>query len=126
MWNLIREILKKEFRQVLREPRMRAVLIGPPLLQLIIFGYAVNLDVENSRIAWMDRDRTPESRDLLSAFQGSRNFKVVATPANDAEVRDLLDHGRAQAVIGVLPGFGSALKRGQTATVQILVDGANS
>src|SRR5512136_980101 len=123
MWNRIREILKKEFRQVLREPRMRVVLFLPPVLQLIIFGYAVNLDVEDSRIAWMDRDRTPESRQLLAAFQGSRNFNVVATPANDAEVRDLLDFGTAQAVISVLPGFGRDLQRGQTAAVQILVDG---
>ncbi|MBP1688838.1 MAG: type transporter, partial [Deltaproteobacteria bacterium] len=43
----------------------------PPLLQLLIFGYAVNLDVENSRIGWMDMDRTPVSRELLAAFQGS-------------------------------------------------------
>ncbi len=120
------EILRKEFRQVLREPRMVGLMLGPPILQLIIFGYAVNLDVDNSRIAWMDQDRTPESRDLLSAFQGSRQFRVAATPASDAEVQDLMDHGRVQAVVRVLPGFSRDILRGSAASVQILVDGTNS
>jgi ABC-2 type transport system permease protein len=126
MWERIREIIRKEFRQVLREPRMRIMLFMPPLIQLTIFGYAVNLDVENSRIAWMDRDRTPESRELLAAFQGSRHFQVTATPATDKEVQDLLDFSRVQAVVRVLPGFGRKIHRGQTAAVQVLVDGTNS
>jgi ABC-2 type transport system permease protein len=126
MWERIREIIRKEFRQVLREPRMRIMLFMPPLIQLTIFGYAVNLDVENSRIAWMDRDRTPESRELLAAFQGSRHFQVTATPATDKEVQDLLDFSRVQAVVRVIPGFGRKIHRGQTATVQVLVDGTNS
>jgi ABC-2 type transport system permease protein len=126
MWERIREIVRKELRQALREPRMRAVLIGPPLIQLIIFGFAVNLDVENSAIAWMDRDRTPASRELLSRFTASRYFRVVEEPASDSEVQDALDHGRVQAVVGVLPGFERDMARGRTAAVQILVDGANS
>ncbi|MGB7719820.1 MAG: ABC transporter permease, partial [Bryobacteraceae bacterium] len=64
MWERIRVMLRKEFIQALREPRMRMLLFLPPLLQCIIFGYAVNLDVDHARIAWMDMDRTPESRDL--------------------------------------------------------------
>jgi ABC-2 type transport system permease protein len=126
MWRRIREILRKEFRQVLRDPRMRSMLFGPPLIQLLIFGYAVNLDVENSRIAWMDQDRTPASRDLRDVFQGSRNFQITATPASDAEVQQLMDHGRVDAVVRVLPGFGRDIERGKTAAVQILVDGTNS
>jgi ABC-2 type transport system permease protein len=126
MWRRIREILRKEFRQVLRDPRMRSMLFMPPLIQLLVFGYAVNLDVENSRIGWMDQDRTPASRDLLDVFQGSRNFQITATPASDAEVQQLLDQGRVDAVVRVLPGFGRDIERGKTAQVQILVDGSNS
>jgi ABC-2 type transport system permease protein len=126
MWRRIREILRKEFRQVLREPRMRAVLFGPPMLQLIIFGYAVNLDVEHGRIAWMDQDRTPESRELLAAFAGSNRFHVVAAPASENEVQELLDASQVQAVVRVLPGFGRDVQRGETASVQVLVDGTNS
>ncbi len=75
MWRRTRAIIKKEFLQTLREPRMRVVLLILPIIQLIIFGYAVNLDVENSPIAWMDQDRTPESRKLLAEFEGSPSFE---------------------------------------------------
>jgi ABC-2 type transport system permease protein len=127
MWKRIREIVRKEFRQVVRDPRMRVVLFLPPMIQLLIFGYAVNLDVENTKIAWMDQDRTPESRDLLAAFQGaSRYFQIAAVPARDSEVQDLLDRGNVQGVVRVLPGFARDIRRGRTAAVQVLVDGTNS
>jgi len=119
-------ILRKEVRQTLREPRMRVVLFVPPLVQLIVFGYAVNLDVDNTRIAWMDRDHTPQSRELLAAFEGSRRFQVAAIPADDDQVRELMDTGEVQAVVSVLPGFARDISRGRTAAVQILVDGTNS
>ena len=126
MWERIAEIIRKEFRQTLRDPRMRALLVGPPILQLIIFGYAVNLDVEHSRLAWMDSDRTSESRELRAAFEGSPHFEVGATPGSDAEAQDLIDHGHVVAAVRVLPGFGRDVKRGNTSSVQILLDGTNS
>jgi ABC-2 type transport system permease protein len=126
MWERIWVILRKEIRQTLREPRMRVVLFVPPLVQLIVFGYAVNLDVDNTRIAWMDRDHTPQSRDLLAAFEGSRRFQVAAIPADDNQVRELMDAGEVQAVVSVMPGFARDISRGRTAAVQILVDGTNS
>ncbi len=126
MWERIREIMRKEFRQTLREPRMRAMLVMPPLLQLIIFGYAVNMDVDSVRIAWMDHDRTQESRELLARFQGSGYFNIAATPVNQQGVQDLMEHGTVQGVVSLLPGFGGDVKRGRTTSVQVLVDGTNS
>jgi ABC-2 type transport system permease protein len=126
MWNRIREIIRKEFRQTMREPRMRILLFGPPLIQLIIFGYAVNLDVDSARIAWMDLDRTPASRDLRAAFEGSRRFQILAAPANNTEAQLLLDESKVQAIIAILPGFSRDLQRGDTTSVQVLVDGTNS
>ncbi len=126
MWARIREIVRKEFRQTLRDPRMRGLLIGPPILQLVIFGYAVNLDVEHSRLAWVDADRTPESRELRAAFEGSAYFEVTALPETDADVQDLVDHGAVIAAVRVLPGFARDIKRGDTSSVQILLDGTNS
>lgn len=119
-------MIRKELIQAFRNPRMRALLFGPPLIQLIIFGYAANMDVESSKIAWMDMDRTPESRELLAAFQGSGRFELVATPVHDREMQRLLDHSDVDAVVRVLPGFARDLHRGRTATAQVLVDGANS
>jgi len=126
MWERIREIIRKEYHQTLRDPRMRVLLIGPPLLQLILFGYAVNMDVENTKLAWMDQDHSPQSRELLAAFQGSRYFNVTESPSREGEIRELLDRGRVLAVVRVLPGFGRDIQRGSTAAVQILVDGSNS
>ncbi len=126
MWNRIREIIRKEFIQTFRDPRSRALLFGPPILQLILFGYAVNLDVENARTAWVDMDRTPESRNFLAELQGSRYFQITAIPASEDEARSLMDHGSVQAVIRILPNFSRDILRGGGATVQILIDGTNS
>ena len=126
MWERIGEIIRKELIQSLREPRMRFMLFLPPLLQLLIFGFAVNLDLEHSKIAWMDLDNTPESRDLGSAFASSRYFEVAALPVREEQVQFLMDHSRVQAVVRVLPGFARDIERGRTAGVQVLVDGTNS
>ncbi len=126
MWERIYMIMRKEFIQALREPRMRIMLFLPPLLQLILFGFAVNLDVDHARIAWMDMDRTPESRDLRYRFEGSGRFDVVAEPRNEEEVRQLLDHAKVEAVVRVLPEFARNLMRSGGAQVQVLTDGTNS
>ena len=126
MLRRIREIIRKELYHTLREPRMRSLLFLPPLIQLLIFGYAVNLDVENIRIAWTDLDRTPESRDLQSAFQGSRRFTIVAAPADERETQRALDRSDVDAAIRVLPGFARDTQRGRPTSVQVLVEGSNS
>src|SRR5215813_282910 len=97
------EILVKELRQMLRDPQMRVLLVMPPLIQLLLFGYAVNLDVEKVHIAWMDRDLTAESRDIRGAFEGSGRFAIIALPDSEDEVQRLLDSGKAQGVVRILP-----------------------
>lgn len=126
MWERTREILKKEFRQALRDPRMRLVLFLSPLLQLMIFGYAANLDVDNSPIAWLDGDNSPSSRELRAAFAGSRYFTITAALSSGEQARDLLDRGRVLAVVHVLSGFGEDILRGKRTSVQVLIDGTNS
>jgi drug efflux transport system permease protein len=119
-------IIRKEFRQAFREPRMRSMLFIPPLVQLFVFGFAVNLDVDHATMAWMDGDRSYQSRELLAAFQGSGRFELVATPANDREVQQMLDSNRADLVVRVLPGFERDLDRGRNTSVQVLINGSNS
>ncbi|MEO5923762.1 MAG: ABC transporter permease [Bryobacteraceae bacterium] len=122
----LRCIIKKEFRQVLRNPQMRAMLVLPPLIQLLVFGYAVNLDVNHAQIAWMDEDKTQESRELLSQFEGSGLFEILATPTNTVEMQRLLDTSTVDGVVRVLPGFAKDLERGNSSAVQILLDGTDS
>jgi ABC-2 type transport system permease protein len=126
MWQRIREIIKKELIQTLRDPRMRTLLFVPPMVQLLVFGFAVNLDVDKSPLAWMDRDNTPASRELLHAFTSSGRFRLMATPARDEDAQDLLDQGVAATVVQIPPGFSEKIKKGKTAQIQIMVDGTNS
>ncbi len=126
MWQRLRSIIRKEFIQALRDPRMRSMLILPPLIQLLVFGYAVNLDVDTAKIAWMDQDRTPASRALYSHFAGSGHFQIAAAPTNEREMQALLDRGQVEGVVRVLPGFGRDVERGRHTNVQVLLDGTNS
>ena len=126
MWERTAVILRKEFIQALREPRMRVLLFVPPIIQLLVFGFAVNLDVDQTRIAWMDMDRTPLSRELRARFEGSGRFLIGSLPASEAEVQRTLDRGEAQAVVRVLPNFESDVLRGRPTQVQVLIDGTNS
>ncbi|MGA2595806.1 MAG: ABC transporter permease [Bryobacteraceae bacterium] len=126
MSNRILYIIRKEVRQAFREPRMRAMLFVPPIVQLLVFGYAVNLDVENAQMVWVDQDRTPESRDLFSKFQGSTRFSVIGTPVSEQEVTRWLDSGRADLAVRVLPGFARDIQRGRKTSVQVLVNGSDS
>jgi ABC-2 type transport system permease protein len=119
-------IIRKELRQALRDARMRGMLFLPPLIQLVIFGYAANLDVDTVRIGWMDQDHTAESRQLLSEFQGSGRFVLTGEPRTDAEMQSLLDHSDADAVVRVLPGFARDVQAGRTTEVQVIVEGTNS
>jgi ABC-2 type transport system permease protein len=122
----LRRIIRKELIQALRDPRMRTMLFLPPLLQLLIFGYAATLDVDNAKIAWMDQDHTPQSRELLSEFEGSGRFLLAGMPGNERSMQLMMDRGQVDAVIRVLPGFARDIKRGRTTSVQVLVDGTNS
>jgi ABC-2 type transport system permease protein len=119
-------VFYKELLQTVREPRMRFMLFVPLIFELLVFGFAVNLDLKNSKIAWFDRDRSPHSRQLHDFFSASSAFSIVATLAEDRESQLLLDRGEVIAVVVVMPGFARDLERGQLASVQVLVDGSNS
>ena len=122
----LRAIVRKEFIQALRDPRMRGMLFIPPLVQLLVFGYAVNLDVDTATIAWMDQDRTPQSRELRAAFEGSGHFAIGALPDDEHAMQAVLDRGQVDGVVRVLPGFGRDVARGRATSVQVLLDGTNS
>lgn len=126
MWERILQIVIKEFRQTLRDPRLRFVVIVPPLIQSIIFGFAVNLDVTTVRLGVMDLDRTNESRNLIDRFSASKSFQLLASASDERQSQDLLDGGKVQAMVRVPAGFGADVARGRQTEIQILVDGANS
>jgi len=119
-------MLVKEFIQVLRNPRMRAVIFVVPVVQVLIIGYAVSTDVRHVPMAVYDLDRTPATRDLLARFEGSGCFDVVRRISSEAEIREVLDSGEAKAVLQLNRGFAEDLAGGRSALAQLLLDGSDS
>jgi ABC-2 type transport system permease protein len=119
-------MVKKEFIQTLRAPQMRFLLIGPPLLQMLVFGYAATLDVRNVTLSVLDLDNTQESRELVARFFSSRYFHLNQYAARPADLRDGLDHGTTLMAMEIDSGFAQRLRNGQGATVQVLLDCSNS
>ena len=119
-------MLVKEFIQVLRNPRMRAVIFVVPVVQVLIIGYAVSTDVRHVPMAVYDLDRTPASRDLLARFEGSGCFDVVRRITSEAEIQEVLDSGEAKAVLRLNRGFAQDLGGGRSASAQLLLDGSDS
>ena len=126
MFKRVRHILVKELIQVLRDKRMRVVIIFPPIFQLIIFGYAANLDVKNIPTALRDLDQTVESRDVTDRFRSSKYFRIVATPQTPEEIERLIRKGDVILSIEIPSGFSRKVKKGDTGTLQILMDGTES
>lgn len=125
-WERLRHVLRKEFIQMLRDPRMRVTLLVTPLLQLFVYGYAFNLDIADIRMAVLDLDQSPSSRELVRRFARSGYFRVVTRPETPAALRQQLDLGRIKVALQVDPGFADDLRRGRTGVVQLIVDGTDS
>ena len=119
-------MLVKEFIQVLRNPRMRAVIFVMPVMQVLIIGYAVNTDVRHVHLAVYDLDRTPATRDLVERFEGSGCFDVVRRIGDEPEIQEVLDSGEAKAVLRLNRGFAQDLAGGRSAQAQLLLDGSDS
>jgi ABC-2 type transport system permease protein len=126
MGERILTMLRKEFRSVFRDPRMRMVIFGLPIIQTLIFGYAVTLDVRNVRLVVVDRDHTPASRDFVARFTGSGYFHAVLwSQRNDAARREI-DAARASAILEINSGFEARLGAGLPIPVQLIIDGSDS
>jgi ABC-2 type transport system permease protein len=119
------EMVRKEFRQLFRDPRLRRVIFVAPVVQLLAFGYAVSTDVRNVSTLVVDHDRTRASRELVEAFTASGYFRVLGFAERPADVVRALDHGDAVLGVVIPRGFEKDVSTG-TARVQLLFDGTNS
>ncbi|MFH0963053.1 MAG: ABC transporter permease [Planctomycetota bacterium] len=126
MFERILRILTKEFIQVFRDPRMRSVVFLMPVVQLIVFGYAVTTDVRHVATAVSDLDNSVASRELVARFVNSGYFDVVAVESRPSRLLELLDRGDVQAVLRVNSGFAADLRANRSAEVQLLLDGSDS
>jgi len=126
MFERIWRMLVKEFIQILRDPRMKGVIFLMPLIQSLVFGYAVTTDVRDVRTAVYDLDSSAASRDLVSRFVKSGYFLVVANIGSDQVARELVDRGEVSTVLRINRGFEDGLRAGRTVELQVIVDGTDS
>lgn len=123
---ILHALVRKELIELWRDPVTLALAVVMPVVLLFLFGYGISLDVQDVRLAVLDRDRSQASAELVERFTASTYFRRVADPASAAEATRLLDRGRAVAVLIVPPGYAQQLARGETALVQVLIDGSFS
>jgi ABC-2 type transport system permease protein len=119
-------IIVKEFLQLRQDRRMIPVIFVAPVLQLVLFGFAVNQDVVRVPLVLVDQDRTAASRDLLHRFTSSGYFELVGTEDTAAGIDRWLVTGDAQVALVIGEGYGAALAGTGTPRVQIVADGSDS
>src|SRR5271167_2603715 len=103
------QLIVKEFIQILRDPRARFSLIAPPLVQMLIFGYAASFEVRHITTAILDLDHSQESRELVSRFWASDYFDISRNLDNRGEIADLIDRRQIALAIHIMPGFAEDL-----------------
>ncbi|MCZ7569448.1 MAG: ABC transporter permease [Ardenticatenaceae bacterium] len=118
-------LIRKEFIQIIRDPRTLAMTFVMPVLQLFLLGYAATNDVRNIPLAIWDQDRSSASRSLLDAYRAADYFHLDFEVANETEMRRLIDRGSARAGIIIPPGYATQLGRGRTAQVAFVIDGSD-
>ena len=119
-------MIVKEFLQLRRDRYARFLLIVPPIVQMLIYGYAATFEVNHVQIAVIDFDHSQESRDLLSRFAFTGRFEVAKILANEQELKSLIGRSDIPIALKIEPGFAELLRKGQTAHLQVIVDGTNS
>jgi ABC-2 type transport system permease protein len=119
-------IARKECLHILRDARSLIMALALPLLMLLLFGYALTLDIDRIPTIVHDSDATPESRGLIARFEGSRYFSLVALARSYAEVEAAIDGNRCLLGIVIHRGYARHLLTGGEAPVQLLLDGSDS
>ena len=126
MLGRILQIVSKEFIELRRDKWARFRLLVPPIIQVLVFGYAATFEVFGVSTTILDLDHTQESRELIAAFTNSSHFKIRDVAGSQREAQASIDEGRAQLALVVHAGFANLLRKGQSAPLQVLVDGTNS
>jgi ABC-2 type transport system permease protein len=125
MFYRIYAIVKKEFRQIKRDARTLLLIFFFPVFLLMLFGYALSLDVKNVRIAVRNNDNSPETREFIEMLKSSSYFNVVGYIYNEKDINRYLDEKLAQCVIVFPEDFAEDLASGKNTKIQFLVDGVD-
>jgi ABC-2 type transport system permease protein len=122
----LRVMIQKEMKQLLRDPKTKRMTFAAPIIQLLLFGYAVNTDVRDLSTVVVDQDQTAVSRLLQENLTASGYFRIVDRSDRAEVIQTALDAGRAAVGLQIPPGFAADLQAGRKAAVQVLIDGTSS
>lgn len=122
----LKAMLVKELKQMLRDPKMRIIVFGFPLVQLLVFSFALTLDVKNIDLVIVDADRSVVTREITDDFIASGYFKVYGMVDSLAQARQLLDRGDVRGILMFAAGTARDLESGKTVPVQLIADGTMS
>ncbi len=125
-FDVILEIMKKEFYQMRRDRKMLVVSIVAPLLQVLLLGYAATTDIKNSTMVVCDQDKSRESREFIREFSNSGYFIIDYTVNTSPEVNGYIENGKASIALVIPTGFGRDILGRKTTEVQIILDGADA
>ncbi len=126
MWTRILALAWKEFLALFKEKQSRFVVIAPPLIQVLIFGYAATFDLNRAPFAVYDQDHGAAAHALVAKFDASRNFTLIGNVDSERQARAMIDDGQALLVLRIAPDFERTLQRGGSAHVQAILDARNS
>ena len=124
-WERLSGLVRKELTEVFRDPRLVRMVLVAPVVQLVVFGYAVSTDVRRTSTFVVDQDHTQVSRDLTETFFASGYFRHVGTSDQPRDLVEAIDHGRALVGLEIPRGFAKDIAR-DAANVQIVFDGTSS
>jgi ABC-2 type transport system permease protein len=118
-------VVRKEFTQIVRDPRTLYITFAIPVIQIFLLGYTATTDVRNVPLAVLDQDRSPAARRLLDAYRAADYFHLAFDVDSEAEVRRLVDLGQARAALIIPPGYAADVAGGGTAQVAFILDGSD-
>jgi ABC-2 type transport system permease protein len=118
-------LIRKEFIQILRDPRTLALIIVIPIMQLFLLGYAATNDIRNIPMAVFDQDRGPAARELLSAYRNADYFSIKYDVGSEEELRSLIDNGKARAGMIIPSDYSDKVQSTGSAQVLFILDGSD-
>lgn len=125
MFRRVFSLIRKELLHISRDPRTLAIMIVMPLLMLVLLGFAATTDIEHLRTAVYDADKTPQSRDLIEAYQASNYFDIVYSVDKENDLQYLIDHDDVRSALVIHPGYGRDMAAHKRTDVAFLVDGSD-
>ncbi len=118
-------LIRKEFLQIIRDPRTLALVLGIPIMQLLLLGYAATNDVRNVPLAVFDQDRGPAARRLLDAYRAADYFRLSYEANSEEDLQQLIDRGDARAGLIIPPDYSQRVESGQPVQVAFVLDGSD-